>query len=168
MRRFILLLFVNCELNTKYLSIERDINTEQKICTCSYFDKAFSFDNKCEEHQMVPNDDIRYFCHHYNKSFSQTCNLHLNNYMRIHSGEKPYRCNQCEKYFAIFDNLKRHLRTHTRKKPYQCKFCEKILMGNANVTKHMWRHAGEKPCRCRNCDKCFHVIAIFQSQKDTY
>ena len=36
MRRFILLLFVNCELNTKYLSIERDINTEQKICTCSY------------------------------------------------------------------------------------------------------------------------------------
>ena len=114
---------------------------------------------------MVPNDDIRYSCNHYNKSFSQTCNLHLNNYMRIHSGEKPYRCNQCEKYFAIFDNLKRHLRTHTRKKPYQCKFCEKILMGNANVTKHMWRHAGEKPCRCRNCDKCLHVIAIFQYTK---
>ena len=36
--------------------------------------------------------------------------------MKIHSGEKPNKCNQCDYAFSQADNLRSHLKTHIEEK----------------------------------------------------
>ena len=50
------------------------------------------------------------------KTFSDNTNLKI--HLKIHTGERPYQCSQCDKTFSDNAILKKHLRTHTREKKY--------------------------------------------------
>ena len=75
--------------------------------------------------------------------------------MSIHTGEKPYHCNQCQKSFAWAHILKQNLRTHSGEKPYYCNECKKYFTQNSNLKSHMRTHTGEKPYACISCSKLF-------------
>ena len=66
---------------------------------------------------------------------------HLQSHMRIHTNEKPYECDVCEKRFSDSGNLKKHMRIHTNEKPYECDVCDKAfrdsgtLKGTSDVTR---------------------------------
>ena len=38
----------------------------------------------------------------------------------IHTGDKPYKCDVCDKAFSHSNNLQRHAMIHTGDKPYKC------------------------------------------------
>ena len=60
---------------------------------------------------------------------------HIKTHERIHTGEKPIACSQCDKAFNQSTYLKTHQSIHTGEKPYACSQSDKAFKQSA-----IWRH----------------------------
>ena len=85
----------------------------------------------------------------------------LKNYVIIHAGEKPYKCNQCEKIFSN-TNIKIHLMIHTGERPYQCSQCDKAFSDKA-ILKNIWEYILEKNfINIVNGKRHYQIISILK------
>ncbi|KAH8418491.1 hypothetical protein KR009_005677 [Drosophila setifemur] len=91
-------------------------------------------------------------CPHCGISFpASSLTIHI----RRHTGENPYKCDQCEKAFPRSQDLSLHMRQHTGERPNECKICSKKFISQNKLARHMRLHTGQRPYACNRCSKTF-------------
>ncbi|XP_037528293.1 zinc finger protein 430-like [Rhipicephalus sanguineus] len=64
---------------------------------------------------------------------------------RVHTGERPFRCNMCPSAFTDPSNLNRHKRCHTGERPFMCHQCKQNFTQSSSLRTHMlYKHGHDE------------------------
>lgn len=92
--------------------------------------------------------------------------LILQVHMRLHSGDKPYKCEFCGRHFRQWGDLKYHcISIHSEEKNYQCEYCGKDFARKYSLIVHRRIHTGEKNYKCEFCGKSFRASSYLQNHR---
>ncbi|XP_067827956.1 B-cell CLL/lymphoma 6 member B protein-like [Heptranchias perlo] len=146
----------------EYHSEFSDSGSENGLFSCSTCELKLSDEEALQRHFLrVHSDDKPYKCDMCRAAFRYKGNLA--SHKTVHTGEKPYRCNICGAQFNRPANLKTHTRIHSGEKPYKCETCGARFVQVAHLRAHVLIHTGEKPYPCETCGTRFRHLQTLKS-----
>ncbi|KAI4471942.1 pr domain zinc finger protein [Holotrichia oblita] len=104
-------------------------------------------------------ENVPIYCKHCNRSFRwKYYKVHL----KLHQGDRPFKCDQCDSAFVQAHQLRNHLRVHTDEAPFSCDICGKTFKQSQNVYLHKAKHTDDRPHKCEICDKRFKQVHVLK------
>ena len=120
--------------------------------TCDVCKKVYSSRKGMQVHKLAVHSGARpYVCEECGMSFSRKESYKRHN----HNNDRPFLCSVCGKTFARRHIRDIHEKAHYGEKRYGCEYCEKRFTTNQKKTIHERIHTGEKPFVCGECGKKF-------------
>ncbi|XP_041454758.1 zinc finger protein 64-like [Lytechinus variegatus] len=113
---------------------------------------ALETQRKAAGEKRKPNKYLKQFkCDFESCTFATAHRNDFRRHQRIHTGEKPFKCQFCEKQFSRCDKMKLHERVHTKEKPFACELCSYKCADGGSLKKHMRIHSDDRPYQCQLC-----------------
>ncbi|RUS86934.1 hypothetical protein EGW08_005339, partial [Elysia chlorotica] len=139
---------------------------EQRPYVCNTCGAAFRRSSHLQEHVRLHTGDRPHTCEVCGVKFSEASKLKA--HRRRHTGERPYTCEVCGASFSWTAALTRHKRTHTLEKPYSCSTCGKTFADHSTRTRHARTHTGERPFPCTQCNQYFADSSSLRRHQRTH
>ena len=118
----------SCEKCTK--SFTRSCNLKRHEKYCSGENRSFKWNWMTSKLEQFSSNDSS----HHSASEEQK---------EIHSEEKPFKCNVCQRTFKRIEHLDRHKKIHTCEKSFVCKICQKAFARSDHLKRHEKNCSGE-------------------------
>ena len=144
--------FITSLTLTEHIKIN---HTNEIDATCKECRKKFHSKSALRTHQKAHGDPLAFVCDECGKGFKMKQNLKRHHRLR-HSKYTPVICSfeGCNVKLKR-EGLKRHNLIHTGKRPFECENCEAKFLSRNALGRHTLTHSGEKPFKCSQCDKEF-------------
>ncbi|ETN64118.1 hypothetical protein AND_004143 [Anopheles darlingi] len=143
-----------CTLRLESVNALRDHQTlrSQKNCVCPICGIKKQSRSAMLAHERSHTGERPYRCELCDKTFASTSCLR--SHQRCHV-PREYECSTCKELFARLENLKRHIRLKHGEATYKCEICSKMFKTHEKLSIHKRIHTGEKPyeCRTEGCDR---------------
>lgn len=125
---------------------------DPKHRTCPECHKVYSCRPAMLYHKKVVHSGIRPFkCEECGMTFARVDSYRSHS----HSTVRSFLCSVCGKTFARKNIRDCHERAHYGDRRYQCSYCEKRFMTSQQKRNHERVHTGEKPFQCQDCGRQF-------------
>ncbi|KAJ8977991.1 hypothetical protein NQ317_004536 [Molorchus minor] len=104
-------------------------------------------------HLPIHSRERNYKCDECNRKFFSKNDLQK--HYQTHTGQKPHNCVVCQKSFSRYSLLRRHEKIHNDVPKYVCTQCDKTFLTKHYLDTHVEKHKKKRPYTCNVCNKSF-------------
>ena len=140
----------NTALRMHKVRYHADSESIKKALKCHYCEATFIQNSQLKDHLLIhEGKPLKCTWEGCRLTFRYISEVELHS--RVHTGVRPYLCDQCGYAGKTRNQMTRHSRTHTGERRYPCEYCNYRAINSSNLRRHMRIHIGVKPYKCHYC-----------------
>lgn len=104
--------------------------------------------------------DKPYKCVVCKKAFSRSTLLYR--HQKIHRDVPRFECEECDRFFLVYEELEKHTQIHKKTRPFPCVYCTKSFAFKQGLERHEVIHSVSQPFSCSYCAASFNTQSKLQ------